>query len=105
MNAETRAKELTNELVEASGLRPGAVGWLWDDRAQSAITQALRQAENDKLEEAARVADGWANKELRMFEGLMRAANETEADKRVSAATVSKMVANDIRSLKEPPNA
>lgn len=56
MNAETRAKEIVdaeNQFCEEHSLfvRGDTL-----DRLEAAITQALRQAQNEKLEEAARVA-------------------------------------------------
>lgn len=59
MNAETRAKEIVGELAS----RLMAHGWSEDVHhplllhVESLIAQALRQAQNDKLEEAARVAE------------------------------------------------
>ncbi len=51
MNAETRAKEIVYQLAGVVlSLPPTAV-------SVSIITAAIRQAENDKLEEAARVWD------------------------------------------------
>lgn len=52
MNDETRAKETLERILK--GIGDGSVT---ATDAEALIAQALRQAENDKLEEAARLMD------------------------------------------------
>jgi hypothetical protein len=81
MNAETRAKEIA-KIINASG----------DDHdlitafGQVVIASAIRQAENDKLEEAAAILDEYRSSE--------------RSDYAAGQDTVAREAAAEIRSLK-----